>query len=163
MPNLRGLPQVFHGDTITVDTTELVPVGSRGFDGSGNEFIYLQGTASVVAGTWITYAGTDTKTAYVAARLTGSATGPVAISGTSTVASRFGWFQIFGRNTVATADNDVAAGAVLYTTGTAGGVGSTLRQNSQIIGAVAVNAASGLDATVFISYPFAGTNVSNNT
>lgn len=162
MPNLRGLPEVFHGDTITVDTSELVPVGTRGFDGSGNEFIYLQGTASVVAGDWVTYAGTDTKTAYVAARITGSATGPVAISGTSTVASRYGWFQIFGRNTVATVDNEVAAGDVLYTSGTTGSLRSTRRQNAQVTGAVAVGAASGLDATVFITYPFAGTQTSDN-
>lgn len=57
------------------------------------EFIYLKGVASTVAGNIVDYdplAGTTTRSPAT------TGTGPVAVAMASTVASKFGWYQIAG-------------------------------------------------------------------
>ena len=46
MAQLTGMAQAFDGDTSSVDSTALHTVGTRAFDASGNEYIYMLGVAS---------------------------------------------------------------------------------------------------------------------
>ena len=55
MAQLVGHSMVSVGSTTDVHTIQSNPVGLRSFDVSGNEYIYMQGVASVVLGTWVVY------------------------------------------------------------------------------------------------------------
>src|SRR3990167_4663828 len=103
MAELSGSPQVFHANTDTVDTAAQIAVGTRAFDPNGNEYIYLKGVASVGQGNWVVF-DEDKETTL----LIGDEVGPVAIAMAAIVASRWGWFQIFGKNTVAKTDTIAA-------------------------------------------------------
>lgn len=152
MPNLTGYNQAIHGVTTTADSSAQVNTGSRAFDTSGNEWIYLRGTASVSAGTWVVYDLAADRT-----ELLGVASfyGPVAIFGTAVTASQFGWAQIHGINNQASTDT-VAARVQLYIDGTAGRADDADAAGSAILNAVSLTADATNVATVFISYPFVG-------
>jgi hypothetical protein len=83
----------------------------------GGEFIYLQGVASTVVGSWVTYNQDDNTTTLLAA----NAIGPVAVSMSINVASQYGWYQIggkaIGKALAAFADN-----GNVYATATAGSI-----------------------------------------
>ena len=83
-----GLP----GD---VDSAARNPVGMRaiGVDTTGNtaEYIYLQGVASTIVGTVVTY-----DEAGVTTLIAANAKGPVAVATGLTVASTFGWYGLQG-------------------------------------------------------------------
>ena len=101
MAELSGHRQIFHSNTSIVDTTQLAELGSRGVDASGNEFVYLQGTASTVAGDWVVY---DEN--YSTTRLTADEVGPVAIAMATVTAVSYGWYQVYGKNTIASITRD---------------------------------------------------------
>lgn len=147
MPELTGSPVAFHSNTDTVDTAEQVPTGTRGFDTSGNEFIYLKGIASTVRGSWVTY-NKDGETALLAA----NAVGPVAIAMAAIVANRYGWYQIYGVNTVASTDT-VAANKSLYIDATNGRADDAGVAGDLIIGAYSMTADTSNVATVHLNYP----------
>ena len=148
MANLTGSPQVFHGNTTTTDATAQVSVGTRGFDNAGGEFIYLLGTASTTAGTWVTYNVSTPYTELLAA----NGIGAVAIAGTSITAGLYGWYQIFGKNTQAKTDT-VAANAPLYIDGTNGRADDADVAGDTIYGAFSLTADTSNVATVFLMYP----------
>lgn len=149
MANLTGFPQAAHGDTTQEDTSAQVAVGTRQRDGSGNEYIYLQGTASTVAGSWVTFDENYTTT------LTGAnAVGPVAVAGTATVTGEYGWYQIYGKNTIAGNSGSVAADKQLYLTSNSGYVDDADVAGDAIIGAVSRAASSGSAVTVWLNYPY---------
>lgn len=50
MPNLKGAVQVFPSDITAIDTTQGFPLGTRGLDDKGNEYVYVQNLAT--GATW---------------------------------------------------------------------------------------------------------------
>jgi len=155
MADLTGYNKVFTGDTAKVDVTDKThELGTRAYDDDGNEYIYLTGATSTVAGTWVTYDEAHLTTLAVA-----DAKGRVAIAMAATDATTdFGWYQIYGKNTIAliTSVDAVANNAPLYLHASAGRIGDTDVAGDLVNGAVsrgvATNTASPL--TVEISYPF---------
>lgn len=150
MAKLTGFPEAFHGDTSDVDTSAMVPVGTRASDVGGNEWVYANGTASVAYGDWVYFPRAD----YQVERVVADAIGPVAIAGSAIVASRYGWYQIYGTNRRANVATGATATNPLYLTSTAGRVGTTDVAGDFIVGAtLQVNSASNF-GTVFITHPF---------
>ena len=97
------------------------------------EYVYLQGVASTIVGSVVTYdeAGLTTL-------ITATSVGPVAVATAITVASTFGWYGITG-----TFPTDVVANcadnAKLGRETTNGKVGDSYAAGSQIVGAVSRN------------------------
>ena len=136
-----------------VDDAALNPLGTRRIDPNGNEFVYLQGVADVIAGSWVSYdeaflaTGLDTDEA-------ASLVGPVAVAQAAVVANKFGWFQIFG--SCQAGSGDVADNAKVYATGTVFICDDAAVVGAQVIGAVWRSADASNLATVQLSYPFVG-------
>ena len=152
MPNLSGYKQLFANNILTVDSSDIEGVGTRAVDDSGNEYIYLQGTASVVAKDWVVYDEGFTTT-----RLTANEVGPVAIAGTAIVLGQYGWFQVYG---VAQGNSDtISADSSLYIDGTAGRVDDLSVSGDLVLGAYSMTDAVSNVATVFITYPHVSNDV----
>lgn len=148
MANLTGTPQSFVGDTSIVDATQIEILGKRGWDASGNEYIYLKGVASTVAGDWVIY---DEN--YATTRLVANSVGPIAIAMAAISATtKFGWYQVFGKNTVARTDT-IAADKSLYIDDTVGRVDDLGVVGDLVIGAYSMTADTANVATVYLTYP----------
>lgn len=143
-------PQASVGALTDVDTVQRNVLGQRRFVGK-NEYMYLQGVASTVAGDWVVYdeAGLTVRL------ITGAITGPVAIAQAAVLANQFGWYLIFGSGqanvAAAFADN-----GLIFSTGTAGVADDAIVADSQVLGAVGRSAISGSQALVQVSYPYFG-------
>lgn len=157
MANLTGRTQIFSGDTSVVDTTLKHPLGTRAFDADGNEYIYLTGVASTVAGSWVVFDEAHLTTLTVA-----NVKGRVGIAMAAIVASSYGWYQIYGKNTIAKGvsgsidDNDK-----LWVCATAGTVDDTDVATDIIVGALARSADSSGVFTAELNYPFCHNEVLN--
>jgi len=148
MANLTGSPQVFHSNTDTIDDSQKVALGTRGFDTSGNEYIYLQGVGSTAAGSWVVYNEDRATTLIVANEV-----GPVAIAMAAIDATTsYGWYQIYGKNTIAKTDT-VAADKPLFIDGTAGRADDAGVTGDIIVGAYSMTADTSNVATVMLTYP----------
>ena len=148
MANLTGYPQTAHGNTTSEDSTAQITLGTRQMDKSGNEYIYLQGTASTVAGNWVVFSET-----YSTKRADTDDVGPLAIAGTASVLAEYGWYQIYGYNTIASNLGAVAADAQLYLTATSGYADDADAAGEFITGASSVVASVGSAFGVWLSYP----------
>jgi len=149
MAELTGVSSIFHGDTDVVDSSAQHVVGTRARDNAGNEYIYLLGVASVAAGTWVSFdeAGTTT-------RLVTNAVGRVAVAMAAIVASKYGWFQIYGKNTIALGiSGNIGDNAQLYTSSTNGSADDTDGAGEMIIGAWSRSADSSGVFTAELNYP----------
>lgn len=142
------------GTTVTLTTVDstaaTVPVGTR-IQIDGNEYIYMQGVTGVTAtSNWVSF---DEN--HVTTLLTGNAVGRVAIAmGLTNAATKFGWFQIYGKN-VAAATDAIATDKQLYIDGTAGRADDAAVSGDMIIGAISRSTdASTNIATVELNYPF---------
>ncbi len=103
---------VGHQQIADTNTTQKHPLGTivTAYDpdvGSG-EFIYLQGVASTVVGSWVVYNADDFSTALI----TPNAVGPVAVAMSANVASQYGWYQIGGKATAKS--DDVSDGGRVF-------------------------------------------------
>lgn len=148
MAALTGPNSVFVGDTTNVDSSALNTVGSKAFDLSGNEYLYLKGIGSTIAGSWVTY-----DEAGVTALLAANALGPVAIAAAAIVANKYGWYGIRGNFTADIAAN-CADNARLGREGADGVAGDGRAAGDEIIGAISRGATSGAAlASVQIWYP----------
>ena len=148
MANLSGTGQVFEGNTDSVHTSQLEVLGKRAWSSAGNEYIYLRGVGSTVAGDWVVY---DEN--YFTTRLVADEVGPVAIAMAAVDAiTSYGWYQIFGVNTIARTDT-VAADSSLYIDGTAGRADDAGVAGDIILGAYSMTADSSNVATVHLNYP----------
>ena len=148
MSNLTGTSQVFEGNTDAVHTSQLEVLGKRAWSGSGNEYIYLQGVGSTVAGDWVVY-----DESYATTRLVANEVGPVAIAMAAVNATTsYGWYQIYGVNTVARTDT-VVADSSLYIDGTAGRADDLGVAGDLILGAYSMTADTSNVATVHLNYP----------
>jgi len=142
-----------------ISTTQLLPLGTRvrAVDtastayGEG-EFIYLQGVASTVLGSVVTYNQDDHSTALLAA----NAIAPVAFAMGANVASSYGWYQIFGK-AVGKVLASFADNANCYATATAGSIDDAVVAGDRVKnckGASAIDTpATGL-AELEIQYPY---------
>jgi len=148
MANLTGHAETFAADTSVVETTPSIQLGTRGRDAQGNEYIFLQGVASTAAGSWVTY-----NHAFATTLLAADAVGSVAIAMAAINATtKYGWYQIFGKNTIASTDT-VVAGASLYIDGTAGRADDAVVAGDLIVGAFSRSADTANVATVQLCYP----------
>jgi hypothetical protein len=116
--------QIYNQPIDETSTTQKVPLGTRikALDKASTaygvgEFIYLQGVASTVVGSFVTYDQDDNSTALLVA----NAIGPVATAMSICVANEFGWYQIFGQ-AVGKGLASLADNANIYGTATAGSV-----------------------------------------
>lgn len=122
---------------------------------NGNEFIYLQGVAATVVGSWVTFTSAGVTTLLVAA-----GKGRVGIAMAATVASTFGWYQIRGLASGLTLG--VTSGNKVWATATAGSVDDVDVATDHIAGAIfRSTTATGLVAVIDLSYPFAHAEVLN--
>lgn len=132
--------------TDTINTTKRFKVGTRR-QVDAKEFIYLSGIGSTVAGSWVAFDNLYATTLTVAA-----SRGGIAVAQAATVASTFGWYQIYG----------VVSGKVLtgglglhcWVCATAGSVDNTDVALQGIVGAVQRSATVANVATFHINYPF---------
>ena len=81
------------GETDEVHDSALNTLGTKAIDFENNEYIYLEGVASTVRGTWAVYNG-DFETTQLDAT---DKEGPVAIALAAVVANKFGWYQKVGK------------------------------------------------------------------
>ena len=135
-----------------IDTVAQYALGSRVQDKNCNEYIYLLGVASTVAGSAVTFTG-----AFATALAVADAVGPVGFAMAATVASKYGWYQIAGLATGITL-TAVVTQLPLYLTATAGelddaAVGADIVYNAFSVGVGGVHGS----ATMLIYYP----NVTN--
>jgi hypothetical protein len=152
MANLTGPMKIMASDTSVIDSTATVAVGTRAVDTSGNEYIYLLGVASTAAGTWVSF-----DEAGVTTRLAADALGRVGIAMAAIVADKYGWYQIYGKNTTAVVKTSetITDNSLLYTCSQAGAVDDVTGDASgeMVIGAIARSTATSNKITVELNYP----------
>lgn len=151
MANLSGNPQIFSGDTSVVDTTQQFPLGTKGVDVNGNEYIYMQGVASCLAGSWVTY-----DEDYVTTLLAANAKGPVAVAMAAINATTsYGWFCIRGTVSALLAAN-CADNALIGRETADGYAGDGRAAGDEIYNAISRGSTSGSAAATDcqIVYPF---------
>ena len=149
MATLTGYQQINAGGTTEVDTTQKHVLGSRAFDPAGNEYIYMQGVAAVAAGSWVTF-----DEAHVTALAVADAQGRVAVAMAAIDATTdFGWFQIYGKNTIALALAAFADNGFIYLTATAGSVDDLVVAADKVVGAFGRSAVAGGMITCELNYP----------
>lgn len=137
-------------------TTQSHPLGTRVMAtdptyGEG-EFIYLLGVASTAVGSWVTFDQDDNSTQLLAA----NAIGPVAVAMSANVASKYGWYQVYGK-AVGAALAGFVDNANVYATATAGSVDDAVVAGDRVKlakGASAVGTPSSGLAEFEIQYPF---------
>ena len=154
MATLTGRPQIITGDTDQVDTVQMQTVGTRAFDLDNNEYIYMQGVDSAVAGSWVSY-----DEAHVTTLLVSNAVGRVAVAMAAIDATTdFGWFQIYGKNVLALGiDGADATDEPIYTTVTDGSIDDHTGGDAgseMVIGAFIRVAESSNVCTVELNYPY---------
>ena len=148
MTALTGQPQVFAGDTSVVDSSAQHPVGTRAFDVNGNEFVYGLGVASTILGSWVTF---DEN--HATALLTANAVGRVGVAMAAIVASKYGWYQIWGKNTAASCDT-IADNKPCYIDATDGRVDDAGVAGDLVFGAISRSTDSSNLCTVELNHPF---------
>jgi hypothetical protein len=150
-------PVATAGRTGEVHTTQKNPLLTEAVGTDGKRYIYLQGVASCIAGSWVAYdeagvtVGLDTDVA-------ASIVSPVAIATAAIVANTYGWFGIEGTFSAGVLTS-FADGAKVFATSTVFMVDDTSVAGSQIVPAVGRGAESGGLAQVEIHRPFCGINV----
>lgn len=148
MSSLHGYPTSFEGDTTSIHTAALNTLGTRAFDKDGNEYIYLLGVASTAAGSVVSF-----DEAHVTALLAANALGRVAVAMAAIVASSYGWYQIYGKNTITKCDT-VADNKGCYIDGTAGRIDDAGVAGDWVSGMVTRSADSSNVCTTELNYPF---------
>lgn len=147
MAQLTGYPQAFEADTDAVDDDPTVQVGSRARDVDGNEYVYLKGVASTAEGSWVSFDEEGATTL-----LTADAVGRVGVAMAAIVADKYGWYQVYGKNTVAKTDT-VAADNAAYIDGTNGRVDDAGVAGDMVFGAIIRSSDDSNVATVELNYP----------
>jgi len=151
MADLTGRTQIFSGNTSSVDTVLQHQLGTRAFDADGNEYIYMQGVGSTVAGSWVSFDENFVTTLTVA-----NAKGRIAVAMAAIDATtEYGWFQIYGENTIALSisGGSQADNTQCFLTSTAGRVDDVDVAVDLIAGAMCRSAESSGVITVELNYP----------
>jgi len=132
-------------------------LGTRKFAANGNQYIYLKGVASTIAGAWVSFdelfasALADTDTA--ATVLGFLAIAQAAVDSTT----EFGWYLVSGSGSAGAAT--VADNAKVFVSAAAGVCDDTGTAGLQVVGAVWRSTDTAALATVQIHNPFVGVNV----
>lgn len=147
MADLTGPTQAFHGNTTIVDTVRQHKLGTKGFDNSGNEYIYLQGIAATAQFDVVTY-----DELFLTALAIADAIGPVAVAQAAITASEFGWYLIKGTGTASSAAA-VADDSELYLTAVAGEVDDADVAGDLVIGMWSRSVAANDVITAQLDYP----------
>ena len=145
-----GSPVVFGGPT-SVDDSAQNKLGTRARDNEGNEYIYLEGVASVIAGSWVLY---DEAFATVGLDTGAEEKGPVAVAMAAVTANKFGWFMIWG--TTSASSGDVADNGLVFATSTVFVCDDAAVADQQVIGAKWRGADASSVAVVQLNYPWHG-------
>lgn len=151
MAELVGFHLKKVGESTKIDTSLSNTVCSRGYDSAGNEYIYLKGIGSTIAGSVVTYDELG-----VTALAAANSIGFLAVAQAATVANTWGWYCVRGKTTIATND-DVADNGNLYLTATGGKVDDAVVAGDLIkVIAIARSAGTGASTvTAQICYPYA--------
>lgn len=147
---LTGPTQAFAVDTDAIDTVAKHRLGTKAYGITADEvFIYLKGVASTVQYSAVTYDEEYATTLAIA-----DAVGPVAVAMAAIVADSYGWYQIYGKGYVRSAD-DVADNAPLFLTGEAGELDDAAVSGDLVFGMWSRAAITGEgELKVQMSYPF---------
>lgn len=151
--NKVGYPLASTGLYTDIDTTQRNVLGQVEKDDSGNEFIYLKGVASLVAGDFVVYDGTYATTRAVNTPVTG----PVAMACAAVLANQYGWFQI-GGVTPATANiatDASGSGKPLFLSATAGRLTTTVAAGNAVLGSWAKGNPASNAGAALLNRPFA--------
>ena len=147
MANLITGPSIVEQDLTVVSTVQNHPLGTKGRDNAGNEYVYVSGVASGAAGDAVQISSAGATTRLV----TSGAVGPVGVLMAALTASTYGWAQIYGKAT-GTSVGDTADGGLVNTTSTAGGLDDA--STTRVVGAVFVGAHTGAGSvTLQLNYP----------
>lgn len=147
MASLVGRPMAVVGNTTDIHSSALNPVGTRACDAAGNEYIYLKGVASCVAGSIVTY-----NTSFQSALSVTGVRAPVAVAMAAITASSWGWFCVYGAVNADFA-GAATAGAKLYSAST-GKCDDAVVSGDQIDGAfVGATVSAAGQGSVLLSYP----------
>lgn len=149
MAELTGI--LSPGDIDVVYSRSAIALGTRILDQDGNEYIFMNGVASCVAGSWVTY---DEE--YVTTLLAANALGPVAVAMAAIVAAKYGWFCIFGAVKACMAASSADNALIGYET-TAGYAGDGRAAGDimyNAIGRSATGSGAEVDAQCQIWYPW---------
>ena len=134
--------------TAAVDATARVPLGTIVEDELGNEYIYLGGVASTVAGSFVVFSvGTFLTTLTVAA-----SAGRCAVAMAAILVNQFGWYCVKGVCPCVTAAATVANAAVFIVAASPGQVDDAVVATDRIENAYFVGTATPA-GTVNIVYP----------
>lgn len=137
-----------------LDTTALYALGSRVQDKNCNEYIYLLGVASTVAGDAVCFTG-----AFATKRAVANDVGPVAFAMGACVASTYGWYQIAGLATGITL-TAVTTQLSLFLTATAGQLDDAEVGGDKVNNAFSYSAGgTNASATFLVYYPFVTSSV----
>ena len=133
----------------TSTDTDVPQLGERVRDEAGNEYIFLAGVASTVAGDPVVW-----DSAYATTRLAGTQVGDVAIAMAATVADTKGWYQIYG---VGSAKVVATGGVRVYTSSVTGQLLATVVTGALVHGMYTVsgngNTVTGSLTSVALNYP----------
>lgn len=133
-------------------------LGTRKRDVAGNEYIYLQGVASVVAGSWVAFDELGV-TQLLDTDVAASMVSPIAVAQAAVDATtKYGWFMIYGTCS-ANVEAAFADNSKIFAVAVAGSSDDSGTAGNQIVGAYGRSAISGTQATVQLSYPVCGVNV----
>lgn len=145
-PEIAGIQPIAVSDTVQNHPLGTVVRAKDPTYGEG-EFVYLKGIASTAVGSLVVYDqfnATSTLTVATTHKLTGR---PVAVSMSANVASQYGWYQTKGAAVVAKAAVKVNPNVAIFLSATAGALSPTAATGKQVIGAIAVPAATVASAT----------------
>lgn len=124
--------------------------------GSGR-FIYLEGVASTLVGSMVTY-DQDNKTTTLAPG-TAHLAQPLACAMSANLANNWGWYQVGGAAVIKKTATKVSPGVQLFLSSTAGRVQATAASGKEILNCITVNTATVASATSTIvanfQFPFA--------
>ena len=144
-----------------VHTTKRARLLTERKDVTGRQYIYLQGVASVVAGSAVTFDELGV-TALVDTDTAATITGPMAVATAAVDATtEYGWFGIVGDFTCKAADA-VADNAAVYATSTAGTLDDAAASIGRVYGAVwrSINDSVAGTATIQLWRPWLGADLS---
>lgn len=141
-----------------VHSTKKQRLMTRKRDVAGNEYIYLQGVASCVAGSWVAYDELGVTT-LLDTDVAASLVAPVAVAQAAVDATtEYGWFMIFGKCS-ANVEASFADNSKIFAVATAGSADDSGTAGNQIVGAYGRSAIASGQATVQLVYPVCGVNV----
>ena len=108
-------------------------LGQISMDDAGNEYVYLLGAASTVAGSWVNY-DENFQSILLTTGLGGS--GPVAVALGAVLAAQYGWYAIRHSFVFGLCVSDTLADdSPVYATGTAGSVDDDTAAGETVYGA----------------------------